>query len=127
VSGSLAECLSPTRVHALWVNQPKPGVREPPDCWYAAGGVRRNVSGVRTVAKGNVTTVAGITFDGYGSSHDAYPHAYLTAAAAIGTELKEVDAFCARLDKCLTEVYKKMAARVANGSEQPRQENIPEA
>lgn len=68
------------------------------------------------MAKGTVTTVAGVTFEGYGSSHDAYPHAYLTAAAAIGTQLKEVDAFCARLDKCLTELYKKMGARVAHGS-----------
>jgi O-phospho-L-seryl-tRNASec:L-selenocysteinyl-tRNA synthase len=48
------------------------------------------VSGVRTVPRGTVTTVAGIAFEGYGSSHHAYPHPYLTAAAAIGTELTEV-------------------------------------
>jgi hypothetical protein len=38
---------------------------------------------------------------------DAYPHAYLTAAAAIGTTLEEVRELEQRLDKCFAEFKRK--------------------
>jgi hypothetical protein len=38
---------------------------------------------------------------------DAYPHAYLTAAAAIGTTPEEVEELERRLDKCFAEFRKK--------------------
>jgi O-phospho-L-seryl-tRNASec:L-selenocysteinyl-tRNA synthase len=38
---------------------------------------------------------------------DTYPHAYLTAAAAIGTTPGEVEELEQRLDKCFAEFRKK--------------------
>jgi len=68
----------------------------------------RSVSGIRTVARDSKATVAGVSFTGYGSSHDSYPTPYMTAAAAFGTTREGVDEFCKRLDACLTETYKKL-------------------
>jgi len=44
----------------------------------------------------------GVTLRGFGSSFDAYPHAYLTAACALGTTKCDVDRFAGILDKSLT-------------------------
>lgn len=43
----------------------------------------RYVSGLRVVAPASVKSVAGISFQGYGSHHSSYTHAYFTAAAAL--------------------------------------------
>mmetsp|Transcript_45082 Transcript_45082/g.86216 ORF Transcript_45082/g.86216 Transcript_45082/m.86216 type:complete len:87 (+) Transcript_45082:175-435(+) len=69
----------------------------------------RSVSGVRTVPRGVTTSVAGVDFHGFGSSHDAYPTPYLTAAAALGTTEDDVDKFCIRLGECLSDTHKKLA------------------
>ena len=45
----------------------------------------RAVSGTRVVVPGKTQEVGGITFRGFGASHDAYPVPYFTAAAALGT------------------------------------------
>eukprot|EP00041_Stephanoeca_diplocostata_P012147 m.202481 g.202481 ORF g.202481 m.202481 type:complete len:497 (+) comp18833_c0_seq1:206-1696(+) len=68
---------------------------------------QRCVSGTRVVNGVDIKTVAGTTFHGYGAHIDNYPTPYLTAAAAIGMELEEVDVFVDRLDKALTEFKKK--------------------
>jgi O-phospho-L-seryl-tRNASec:L-selenocysteinyl-tRNA synthase len=52
---------------------------------------------VRVVARGKRETVAGVDFEGYGSSCSAYPHHYLTAAAAIGSSTEDVDIFVEKL------------------------------
>jgi len=68
---------------------------------------RRCVSGTRVVARGDTKTMQqGHVFPGYGSSYDAYPHAYLTAACAIGVHPAELDEFLVRLDKTLREFSK---------------------
>eukprot|EP00873_Tetraselmis_striata_P018425 jgi/Tetstr1/438689/TSEL_027239.t1 len=67
----------------------------------------RCVSGTRVVARGKAQTVGGHSFQGYGASTDAYPCAYLTAAAAIGASTAEVDEFCARLVRCVKEFRSK--------------------
>lgn len=59
---------------------------------------KRNVSGTRTIAKGVEKEIGGIKFVGYGSHCDAYPHHYLTVAAAIGVTREEIDVFLTRLD-----------------------------
>eukprot|EP00892_Ulva_mutabilis_P011597 jgi/Ulvmu1/880/UM100_0033.1 len=61
---------------------------------------QRHVSGVRVVRRGVRQTVAGVPFDGYGSSSDEYGHDYLTAAAALGETREDVDRFVAKLRKC---------------------------
>ena len=61
--------------------------------------MRRCVSGTRVVAQGKRQEVAGLSFVGYGAHHSAYPHVYLTAAAAIGTTEADVREFALRLDK----------------------------
>lgn len=38
-------------------------------------------------------------FQNYGAHCDDYPHAYFTAAAAIGVQREDVDTFVERLDK----------------------------
>jgi O-phospho-L-seryl-tRNASec:L-selenocysteinyl-tRNA synthase len=59
------------------------------------------------VAKGKKQEISGITFSGYGSHCDAYPHVYLTAAAALGTRLAEVDEFGSRLVDAYNEFMRK--------------------
>ena len=51
--------------------------------------------------------VGGHVFQGFGSHTNAYPCAYLTAAAAIGMETDDVDAFVKRLDKVLAKCKSK--------------------
>ena len=63
----------------------------------------RGVSGSRVVQPGKTSVVEGISFQDYGAHHNAYPHTYLTVAAAIGTEPKDIDEFISRLRKCLKE------------------------
>ena len=58
---------------------------------------QRRVSGVRVVPRGVRQTVAGVAFEGYGSSCADYPHHYLTAAAALGGTEREVDIFVSKL------------------------------
>ncbi|KAG1669564.1 hypothetical protein FOA52_006337 [Chlamydomonas sp. UWO 241] len=73
----------------------------------------RCVSGTRVVPRGKAQEIAGHTFVGYGSHTDAYPHVYLTAAAAIGTTKGEVDEFVARLTKAYREFQAKQRAALA--------------
>ncbi len=66
----------------------------------------RGISGTRVIAPGSgkSTVVGSVAFEDYGS-HCAggYPHAYLTAAAALGATEQEVELFAARLSKALKE------------------------
>lgn len=59
------------------------------------------------IARGKEQTVAGIPFIGYGSSCNAYPYDYCTAAAAVGTSKEDVDLLVRRLNTCLTEFKKR--------------------
>jgi O-phospho-L-seryl-tRNASec:L-selenocysteinyl-tRNA synthase len=68
----------------------------------------RAVSGTRVVAPGKTQVVGGVTFEGFGASHDAYPTPYFTAAAALGTTKRDADAFCERLGKCFADHARKM-------------------
>lgn len=67
----------------------------------------RCVSGTRVIPRCEEKTMGGQVFAGFGSSHDAYPHAYMTAACAIGVNASEVDEFFVRLDKTFKEFQKK--------------------
>lgn len=64
---------------------------------------KRGVSGTRVVARGKRQSVAGRAFTGYGAHCDAYPHDYLTFAAALGTTEADVDEFVVRLRRCIEE------------------------
>jgi O-phospho-L-seryl-tRNASec:L-selenocysteinyl-tRNA synthase len=66
----------------------------------------RCVSGTRVVPRGGQKTISGHDFIGFGSSLDDYPHAYVTAACAIGVSKSEVDEFFVRLDKTFKEFKK---------------------
>lgn len=66
----------------------------------------RCVSGTRVVPRFGTKTVSGQEFRGFGSSIDCYPHAYMTAACAIGVSSTEIHEFFVRLDKTFRE-YKK--------------------
>jgi O-phospho-L-seryl-tRNASec:L-selenocysteinyl-tRNA synthase len=67
----------------------------------------RCVSGTRVIPRGSVKMMGGQEFCGFGSSVDNYPHAYMTAACAIGLSEGEVDEFFARLDKVFKEFKKR--------------------
>lgn len=72
----------------------------------------RCVSGTRVIPRLEEKSMGGQQlFAGFGSSHDAYPHAYMTAACAIGVNPSEVDEFFVRLDKTLKEFKKKQQKR----------------
>ena len=59
------------------------------------------------MAGAKVQIVSGIEFTGYGAHHDHYPHAYLTAAAAIGSTSQEAEEFSIRLVETYREFEKK--------------------
>ncbi len=61
----------------------------------------------RVVAKGETKDVGGTKFVGFGSHYNSYPCAYLTAAAAIGMDKKEIDMFIQRLEKVFSKCKKK--------------------
>nr|XP_054761966.1 O-phosphoseryl-tRNA(Sec) selenium transferase-like isoform X2 [Lytechinus pictus] len=61
----------------------------------------RCVSGARVVPQGVSKEINGHLFQGFGSHSNAYPSAYLTAAAAIGMTREDVKLFIKRLDKTL--------------------------
>lgn len=72
---------------------------------------KRCVSGTRVVPRSEVNQIGGIQFKGFGSSTNSFPHAYMTAACAIGVSRNEVAEFFVRLDKTLKEAKKvKMAS-----------------
>ncbi len=50
---------------------------------------------------GKPATVAGITLNSFGANCDAYPHTYMTAAAALGGSQLDVAEFCGRLQRCV--------------------------
>jgi hypothetical protein len=51
--------------------------------------------------------VGGVSFLSYGAHCDCYPHAYLTAAAAIGGSREEASEFCTRLKRVVAEALAK--------------------
>jgi hypothetical protein len=61
---------------------------------------QRHVSGVRVICRHKRQSVAGIEFEGYGSSCNEYPHDYMTAAAALGVSREDVDVFVDKVKKC---------------------------
>jgi O-phospho-L-seryl-tRNASec:L-selenocysteinyl-tRNA synthase len=66
----------------------------------------RCVSGTRVVPRGQLQCLGGVEFQGFGSSATNYPHAYMTAACAIGLTESEMDEFLVRLDKLFKDVKK---------------------
>jgi len=67
----------------------------------------RCVSGTRVVPRYRSKTMGGWTFEGFGSSTDGYPHAYLTAACAVGLAGEEMEEFFDRLDGCFKDFFVK--------------------
>jgi O-phospho-L-seryl-tRNASec:L-selenocysteinyl-tRNA synthase len=67
----------------------------------------RCVSGTRVIPRFAEQKMGGHEFRGFGSSIDAYPHGYMTAACAIGVSPSELDEFFVRLDKTFRDYKKK--------------------
>jgi len=59
----------------------------------------RCISGTRVVPRNGTKTISDHTFEGFGSSHDDYPHVYMTAACAVGMGEDELNEFFVRLEK----------------------------
>lgn len=78
----------------------------------------RCISGTRIVPRNERKTISSHTFIGYGSSHDTYPHAYMTAACAVGMSEGEINEFFVRLAKCwkdyITKMKKESKSRTQN-------------
>lgn len=66
----------------------------------------RCVSGTRVVPRAQSKKMGDHVFVGFGSSVEGFPHAYMTAACAIGLSQDELDEFFVRLDKTLQEKSK---------------------
>jgi O-phospho-L-seryl-tRNASec:L-selenocysteinyl-tRNA synthase len=77
----------------------------------------RNVSGTRVLTNGKQQTIAGITFQDYGTHTTGPPHPYMNAAAAIGGSKQEVDVFLGRLVKTYRELQGKWQARAAENGQ----------
>ena len=72
-------------------------------------------SGARVVGRGKAASVAGFEFQGYGAHCDAYPHDYLTVAAALGTRKDEITGFLEKLEKVIAKLKRKNSRQsVAN-------------
>lgn len=71
----------------------------------------RGVSGARCVGYQNKKSVGPYEFANYGGHCDGYPHAYFTAASAIGIEKQDVDVFISRLDKNWKQYLKELAKK----------------
>jgi O-phospho-L-seryl-tRNASec:L-selenocysteinyl-tRNA synthase len=76
----------------------------------------RGVSGTRIVNKNEAKSIEGYRFRGYGSQCNEYPHAYLTAAAAIGMTSDDVTTYIDRLKRCIIEFKKQKHSGGAKGS-----------
>eukprot|EP00584_Thalassiosira_punctigera_P002978 CAMPEP_0172535666 /NCGR_PEP_ID=MMETSP1067-20121228/7569_1 /TAXON_ID=265564 ORGANISM="Thalassiosira punctigera, Strain Tpunct2005C2" /NCGR_SAMPLE_ID=MMETSP1067 /ASSEMBLY_ACC=CAM_ASM_000444 /LENGTH=547 /DNA_ID=CAMNT_0013320607 /DNA_START=37 /DNA_END=1677 /DNA_ORIENTATION=- len=59
----------------------------------------RCISGTRVVPPDETKAISGHTFRGFGSSHEGYPRAYMTAACAVGMGEDELNEFFVRLEK----------------------------
>lgn len=73
----------------------------------------RFASGARVVARLKSASVAGYQFQGYGAHCDAYPHNYLTMAAALGTKKDDIMAFLNKLGAVLTILKRKASQQEA--------------
>jgi len=71
---------------------------------------RRHVGGCRVVTGLEMKSIEGHQFRGWGAHHNGYPTPYLTAAATIGMERKEIDEFIKKLDEC----YRKLSTTFAS-------------
>jgi len=74
----------------------------------------RCVSGTRVIPRAQQKKMGGENFIGFGSSTNNYPHAYMTAACAIGVSIHEIEEFYVRLDKTLKEFRKKSKTSTVN-------------
>ena len=75
----------------------------------------RGVSGTRIVNKNETKAIEGFVFRGYGSQCNEYPHAYLTAAAAIGMTADDVAVYIDRLGRCITEFKRQKRVGTTTG------------
>ncbi|CAG7830853.1 unnamed protein product [Allacma fusca] len=67
----------------------------------------RSVCGARVVpCDQTVKSIDGYDFQGWGSHCKEYPYPYITAAASIGMETKDVDLFVEKLEECLKKLSK---------------------
>jgi O-phospho-L-seryl-tRNASec:L-selenocysteinyl-tRNA synthase len=67
----------------------------------------RGVSGARVVQRQTVSKISGITFQGYGSSANAYPVSYFSVACAIGAKPEDILLLEERLNKAFDDWNKK--------------------
>jgi O-phospho-L-seryl-tRNASec:L-selenocysteinyl-tRNA synthase len=72
----------------------------------------RCISGTRVVPRGSTKAISGHTFEGFGSSNDDYPYAYMTAACAVGMGEEEMNEFFVRLEKSWIDYRKKLEQEV---------------
>lgn len=76
----------------------------------------RCVSGTRVIRKGEVKTICGYEFLGFGSSIDQFAHTYMTSACAIGVSRDEIDRFADVLNKSMTSFKQKQKKELNNRS-----------
>lgn len=112
-AGAAAQALAVARNHRLphqeMADPPeagRSGQLQPPITFLGSKLFSKCVSGTRVIARHKHQTVAGYSFEGYGSHCDDYGHCYLTAAAALGATMHEVDEFLRRLDLCMKQFRK---------------------
>jgi len=92
---------------------PPPGSGAPSPAFLGSMLFTRCVSGTRVVPRGQLKSVGGVDFAGYGASVADYPHDYLTAACALGLSSGELEEFSLRLDKALRKAREEKTGALA--------------
>lgn len=77
---------------------------------FGAALFRKCVSGTRVVHPATVARFGALELRGFGSGFSQFPHAYMTAAAALGVTREEIDVFIHRLDHVFRKFYKTTSA-----------------
>ncbi|XP_001624438.2 O-phosphoseryl-tRNA(Sec) selenium transferase [Nematostella vectensis] len=83
----------------------------------------RRVSGARVVAPGSSKDIGGHVFTGWGAHVNRYRCPYITAAAAIGMTMEDVDIFLSKLDKCLGKFSAKVTPDVLLSTDNTKEED----
>ena len=81
---------------------------------FGAALFRKCVSGTRVVHPATVARFGAPELRGFGASFSEFPHAYMTAAAALGVTRDEIDVFARRLDHVFRKFCGTSSAGVPN-------------
>lgn len=109
--GALSDSSASSQAGSVGSSSRRRGAGGPPETYFGSMLFSRGVSGTRVVSPASVKTIDKYKFVGYGAQCNAYPCAYVTAAAGIGMTRADVDTFIERVEKTIAEFKRQESAR----------------